>query len=178
MEKIKSKNELIQRIKTSRRELEEIIDSIPPNRLADPGVENNWSIKDVLAHISKWERMMCEWIRDLQGGITPDRPPPGEPWEDLDQINAAIYEKNRNVALSRVQAEFQSSHSGTLELVESTPEKDLLEPGRFEWTKNNPVWYLVGGNTFWHYEEHITSIRGWIENQVGENNGQATSSVS
>jgi hypothetical protein len=115
-----------------------------------------------MAHISKWERMMCEWVMDLQAGKTPDRPPPGEPWEDLDQINMAIYLENQDKPLPRVQAEFHSSHKNTLELIESSPEQDFLEPGRFDWTKNDPVWYLVGANTFWHYDEHIPSINNWI----------------
>ena len=118
-----------------------------------------------MAHISKWERMMCEWVADLQAGRIPDRPPPGEPWEDLDQFNADIFEENRDKPISNVKAEFESSYSDTLELVENSREKDLMEPGRFEWAKKNPLWYLVGANTFWHYEEHIPSIRGWMENQ-------------
>lgn len=166
MEKINSKSELTQKIKSKRRELEEIIDSIPTSRLTDPGVENHWSAKDIMAHISRWERMMGEWIKDLQAGKTPDRPPPGEPWKDLDQINAAIFETNKDKPLTEVQTEFQSSYSDTLKLIEIISERDLLEPGRFDWTKNDPVWYLVGANTFWHYEEHIPSIKSWIENQI------------
>lgn len=164
-ENIKSKSELIQKIKSRRRELEKIVNSVPGDRISEPGVENGWSVKDIIAHISKWERMMCEWVADLQAGRIPDRPPPGEPWEDLDQFNAAIFEENRDKTISSVRSEFESSYNDTLELVENSWERDLIEPGRFGWAKNNPLWYLVGANTFWHYEEHIPSIRGWMENQ-------------
>jgi hypothetical protein len=166
MEEIKSKSELVQMVKSKRRELENLIESIPPSRLTETGVENDWSVKDIMAHISRWEHMMCEWIKDLQAGIIPDRPPPGQPWENLDQINASIFEENKQKPFSRVQAEFQSSYKSTLELIEITPERDLFEPGVFEWTKNNPLWYFIGGNTFWHYEEHIPSIRHRIEKWI------------
>ncbi len=167
VEKINTKSELLEKVKAKRLELEEVIKSIPSSRLAEPGVENNWSVKDILAHISRWEQMMCEWIRDLQAGITPNRPPPGTPWEDLDQINAGIFEENRHKSLSSVQAEFDSSYTDTLRFVESIPEEDLFEPGRFEWTNGNPVWYLVGANTFWHYDDHISSLRNWA-NKLNE----------
>lgn len=163
MEEQMTKIKLLEKIRSSRQELEDCLDQIPRESMTIPGAENDWSVKDILAHITAWEGNMRLWIQQLTEGETPDRPAPGQPWKDLDQINKDIFERNRNKSLDVVQAEFERSYRDTITLVASTSEKDLVDIGRFEWTGSAPAWYLVGGNTFWHYEEHLPSLKNWID---------------
>jgi Protein of unknown function (DUF1706) len=43
-------------------------------------------------------------------------------------------------------------------------EEDLIGPQRFAWMKGNPLYYLVAGDTYEHYEEHSKPIREWLVN--------------
>jgi len=165
MEDQMTKNKLLDLIVSERKKLEDCLAQITAENKTLPGVENDWSVKDVMAHISAWEGKMRLWVEQIAAGVTPDRPPPGEPWPDLDQLNQRIYDDNRDKPLAAVETEFISSYQETLDLVSSMPEEDLIDPQRNEWSGSDPLYFLVGGNTFWHYEEHLASINEWIKNQ-------------
>jgi hypothetical protein len=165
MEDRMTKRKLLDLIKSERKKLEDCLAQIPAEDKIIPGVENGWSVKDIMAHISAWEGNMCRWVEQITAGVTPDRPLPGEPWPDLDLLNQQIYDQNKRKPLATVEAEFISSYQDTLRLVSSLPEEDLINPQRHDWTRNDPLYFLVGGNTFWHYEEHLVSINNWISNR-------------
>jgi hypothetical protein len=165
MEDQMTKRKLLELIKSERKKLEDCLAQISAEDRIIPGDENGWSVKDVMAHISAWEGKMRRWVEQIAAGDTPDRPPPGEPWPDLDQLNQHIYDENKGKSLAVVEAEFNNSYQETLRLVSSMPEADLIDPQRYEWTVNDPLYYLVGGNTFWHYEEHLISINNWKINR-------------
>ena len=42
------------------------------------------------------------------------------------------------------------------------PEDELFDPDRFEWRKGRPLLWMIGGNTFGHYQEHIDWINEWL----------------
>ena len=160
-----TKRKLLGLIKSERKKLEDCLAQLSEEDKLIPGVENGWSVKDVMAHISAWEGKMRHWVEQIEAGVTPDRPLPGEPWPDLDLLNNQIYDENKGKPLSVVESEFKNSYQETLRLVSSMPEMDLIDPQRYDWTRDDPLYYLVGGNTFWHYEEHLVSIINWIKNQ-------------
>ena len=54
MSEIKTKQELIERLKTSRVALEMVIAKVPAERMIELGVVEGWSVKDMLAHITVW----------------------------------------------------------------------------------------------------------------------------
>jgi len=163
MEDQMTKSKLLDLIMSERRKLEDSLALFSPEEKTMSGVENGWSVKDIMAHISAWEGKMRLWLVQIVSGVTPDRPPPGEPWPDLDQLNQQIYDENRTKPLAVAEAEFISSYQESLRLVSSMPEEDLIDPQRYEWSRSDPLYYLVGGNTFWHYEEHLVSINIWIK---------------
>ncbi len=130
--------------------------------MAQPGVESNWSVKDILAHIMAWEKRMVQWLEESLRGEVPERPAPGMSWDDLDRLNEQIYRENRDRALDEVLADFRQSHEESLRVVEAIAEEDLIEPERFEWREGDPIWHMVAGNTWWHYKEHRETISNWL----------------
>ena len=90
MEDQMTKRKLLELIKNERTKLEDRLDQISPEDKVTPGVENGWSVKDIMAHICVWEGKMRLWLEQILAGGIPDRPPPGEPWPDLDQLNHQI----------------------------------------------------------------------------------------
>ena len=104
-------------------------------------------------------------LEECAAGKVPQRPAPGLTWDDLDKVNLQIYEQNKDKPLDEVLSEFHDSYQESLEIVKAFPEDDLIDPDRFDWREGDPLWHMVGGNTFWHYEEHEISIRKWIKEQ-------------
>lgn len=163
MEKYIAKTELLEKIRTERETLETILRKVSDDRMAQPGVESNWSVKDILAHISVWERRMIQWVEESLRGETPERPAPGMTWDDLDRLNEQTYQLDRDKPLDEVSAEFRNSYQRSLKTVEALSEDDLNDPQRFEWRKSDPLWHMVAANTFWHYKDHAETIAAWLE---------------
>ena len=154
---------LLVEIQKGRIELEKSLLGFTEQQMFIPGVEPGWSLKDLVLHIIAWEKLMCGWVEDIRDGHTPDRPPPGETWGDLDGFNQRIYMENQDIPLETCREMLRNSLQKVLSQISQTPEKELFDGSVFEWTRGEPLWYLVAANTFWHYEEHINSVIAWKE---------------
>ena len=157
-----SKKEMLALIHSEWKALWAALKQLSPEQMAQPGVESNWSVKDILAHIMAWEKRMVQWLEESLRGEVPERPAPGMSWDDLDRLNEQIYRENRDRALDEVLADFRQSHEESLRVVEAIAEEDLIEPERFEWREGDPIWHMVAGNTWWHYKEHRETISNWL----------------
>ncbi len=153
-----SKQEVLDLIHTERQALESVLKRMSKGQMTQPGLVNNWSVKDILAHIAAWEQRMIRWLEESFRGERPDRPAPGMTWDDLDQLNEQIYIENKDKGLEQVLAEFDRSYQEALKVIERMTEEDLFEGNRFEWRKGDPMWHMVAGNTWWHYKEHREAI--------------------
>lgn len=49
------KTEILDQIRTTRQQFEEALAQVPAAHLTQPGVNGEWSVKDILAHIAWWE---------------------------------------------------------------------------------------------------------------------------
>ena len=58
-----TKTEILVLIRSERESLEVMLEPLSDEQMIQPGVENTWSIKDILAHITDWERRMVQWIK-------------------------------------------------------------------------------------------------------------------
>jgi hypothetical protein len=59
-------------------------------------------------------------------------------------------------------ADFHRSYARAYSVVEALTEEDLIDPQRFAWRKGDPLWHMVAGNTWEHYQEHRESIENWL----------------
>jgi hypothetical protein len=157
-----NKIEIMKLIPSEREALEGVLVRLSEEQMSQPGVENNWSVKDILAHITDWEGRMVQWIEETLRGEAPQRPAPGMTWDDLDRLNEQTYLLNKDRDLRDVLADFHRSYERAYSVVEALPEEDLIDPQRFAWRKGDPLWHMVAGNTWEHYQEHRESIEKWL----------------
>jgi hypothetical protein len=136
-----------------------VLAQVDEARLEEPGVEADWSVKDIVHHVTTWEGLMAHWLAEAVRGIVPERP---QSDNDIEQMNAGIFAAGQSRPPADVLAEFQAGEQTMITAVRAVPETDLLDPNRFAWRKGSPLWHLVGGNTFWHYPEHANAIRAWL----------------
>jgi hypothetical protein len=162
------KKQLLAQIESSRVRLESVLARVPQARMTEAGVEGSWSVKDLIDHIVVWEQRMLEWLATSLAGEQPRLLPEGFVWDDLDRWNQETYEARRERTLDQVLEDFNATYPQVLQSVRDAPEDDLFQPDRFPWRENSPLWKLVGGNTFWHYDEHAQSIERWLEGVASE----------
>ncbi len=159
------KETLLERIHTERRRLEKNLRRLDDSRLTEPGVVNEWSVKDILTHLIDWEQRLLKWIGAGRSGEPVEIPAAGYGWADLDALNDAIFQANRDRPLLEVLAAFVESRQQALELIESLSESEIFEPGYYAWLgKSNLLSYILA-NTANHDRWAKERIRAWLKSR-------------
>ena len=97
-----NKSELLKWLQEEDRQWEALLDQIGEARMDQPGVNGDWSMKDIVAHLTGWQRRVVANLQAAQRGEP--APPPHWPahLEAEDDINAWIYETNRGRSVREV----------------------------------------------------------------------------
>jgi hypothetical protein len=154
--------EFLDLLRTARAEWDALLAAVPEGRMTVPGVEGQWSVKDVIAHITWHEREMLGVLqaRALVGSDLWDLP--------LHQRNATIYAQNRDRPLAEVLAESRTVYPQLLAAVGELADADLTDAGRFADMPGDWVpWQLLAENTYTHYRDHMPAIRAWPAQESG-----------
>lgn len=156
-----TKAELLTKIQKSYTEFEALLAPLSPAQLTTPGVNGDWSIKDILVHVATWQARAALILEAASRGETPRLTPPVTNEEEMDRFNDEIFLTHRTQPLDDVWSSFRASYQQLLAATEVLSEEDLFDAQRFPWRKGEPLWKLVGGDTFEHYPEHISMIEEW-----------------
>ena len=155
------KAQLLAEMNSKYAELESLLASLNEQQMTTPGVSGDWSIKDILAHITTWQQSMLERLQAVARNVTPAFYGPDND-EEMDRMNARFYQENKARPLSEVLSNFSTSHRQVVEMVQTLQDEDLFDPNRFTWRRGSPLWDLVAGDTYEHYDEHMQSIQQWL----------------
>jgi uncharacterized protein (TIGR03083 family) len=158
----KSKSEALDLIREERQALEAVLRRIGEESMLAPGVQGDWSVKDLLAHMTVWEQRMVRWIGEALSGETPEIAQEGFTWDDLDRMNEQTYQEYKDRPLGEIMSEFRASFAEALGTVEAMAEDDLFDGDRFTWRDGDPLLRMVAANTWWHYKEHREDLERWL----------------
>ncbi len=156
-----NKSALIAVIKRERKNLEDLLIPLSESQMVETGVEGEWSVKDIMAHIAAWERLAYD---RLQAGLrgSPLKFPVIKGDDFVDRFNAEIYHSNRDKSFSMVKSEFEEAHTSLLNLIKEIPQDALPEKLPFDWAGKLTYQLVISSNTHWHYIEHAESIAQWL----------------
>ncbi|MFX0117247.1 MAG: ClbS/DfsB family four-helix bundle protein [Candidatus Hodarchaeota archaeon] len=159
-----SKKDLIGQIRTVRTELEALFSKMSEKQMEMPGVQGNWSVKDIIAHITTWDRRGTKWIQSIAQGEEPQIPKAGYTWRDQAQLNQETYQKNRNRPIQDILGDFHQSFPLLMEQIEMLAEEQLEKVFQADWTRNNPISARdIVAWRYLHYQSHIRHIQAWQE---------------
>ena len=151
---------LVDRIRTTRREFEALLEGLSPRQMTQPGVAGEWSVKDMLAHIAWYEREEADFYGEIDVEGSPLWRLPQEP------RNQKLFEQARHRPLQEVLADFREAHERLLSVVERLSEEDLATPGRFLGTSPEwPPWRRIAVHSCDHDREHIDMIQAWLRSR-------------
>ena len=159
MPRTTTKQQLIGDAQTERATLEKLLATLTPEQMTQSKSADDWSAKDVLAHLIEWEGMVMKWYETGAKGKVPAVPSEEYNWAKLPQLNHAIYLKHRDRSLEDIQKEFKSSHKKIMKMIESIPEKELFTRGQYPWTRNNLLAAYFVSATSSHYRWARIEIR-------------------
>jgi len=58
------KRELLSALTDERAHLSAMLARLDDSQMVTPGVQGNWSVKDILAHMSAWDRRGMRWLKE------------------------------------------------------------------------------------------------------------------
>ena len=123
------------------------------SQLAEPGAAGDWSVKDIIAHVTWWEE---EALRHLPLIIAGDRPPRySVTYGGIDAFNAMMAERKRDVSLSDVLTQQDDTHRRLVDFIRSVPEDQFTRETRFR--------RRLRLDTYSHYPIHTKAILEWRE---------------
>ena len=104
------KSELLDWLREEYLKWEALLDRIGQTRMELPGVNGDWSMKDIVAHLTGWKRWLVIRLQEAQRGELEPTPPWPANIQSEDEINAWIYETYRASLVSSVLEESQRVH--------------------------------------------------------------------
>jgi hypothetical protein len=143
--------QLLERLDKAWSDLQESYAGLPDAALVEAGVTGDWSVKDILAHVSTWEE---EALKHLPHILEGERPPRySTQYGGIDAFNALMTEKKRRLSLAEVLRQLDETHTRLIEFVQSAPEEQITRESRFR--------RRVRLDTYSHYQLHARAIREW-----------------
>ena len=153
--------ELLDRAEREFERLFEVVDEVPASRLETPGACESWSVKDLLAHLNAWHRLLIGWEADGASGGTPDMPASGYSWKETPALNEHLHGLAAADAWDDVVANLRESHDQVVDVIASYSDEDLFTKRRFAWTGSTSVGSYAVSATSSHYAWASKLIRAW-----------------
>ena len=130
---------------------------LPDAELRTPGVTGDWSVRDIIAHVTTWEdEALTHLPLILRGG----RPPRySVQYGGIDAFNARTTEGKRGLSLGEVHAQAAATHARLVDFVQRAPEDQLGAGTHFR--------RRLRLDTYGHYPLHAEAIRQWRMDVLG-----------
>ena len=160
------KDELIARIQSTRKQLLDILTSIPPECREVPGATGEWSVKDVIVHLNYWGSMHVTMLFQVRQGVAPTTVH-FDPALDVEALNRRWYEMGKDRPWEAAWNDFEALHRQVLRRVAEFSEAELNDPHLHPKLGGRCLWEFIATDTYQHDEEHIAPLRTWLETLPG-----------
>jgi uncharacterized damage-inducible protein DinB len=154
--KVLNAETILEALDETRERLLGALELLPDEALLEQGAVGEWSIADILDHITAWESELVTALMRIDQGKKPARLL--EIDADVDGYNAKRFAENRGRALDRIFDDLQRVRLQLEQWLEEFSDRDLTDPGRYQWAQNKPLWQIIKVNSFGHEAEHLTAI--------------------
>ena len=135
------------------RDLRNTVNSIRADDAVMPGACGEWSVNQILYHITAWEELL---INALQSSDEDSAGNPEDAYSgDADAFNARVIARMGDMTLREVMEKFDMTHRHLRDVLEQCP-SEVFAP-------QHPKRRLIDEYAFLHYEEHTAHIAAWAE---------------
>jgi tetratricopeptide (TPR) repeat protein len=113
------------------------------------GTPEEWSAKDMLAHVVFWQQVTIERLEAALRGEEP------RTFGDFQPVNERIFEERRGQSWAQVQADAERAYTELTGHVRAMDADVLTDTQRFAWTNGQALSGSILGNGFSHPLEHV-----------------------
>ena len=164
-----TKEGIIRLLQEGNDELFELISGLDASKLDEAGAQGFRSVKDILAHISHWNRNGIEWIESVYLGEKPVMPVTGDTQEvfreEMAVINAEVHRVNRDRPVGEVVEEYMEVFEQVLDQIGRLEDEHLDFVFDFPWASGPVSGRTVVMWRYWHQQNHTKYIRAWLESK-------------
>ncbi|MCC6457889.1 MAG: DinB family protein [Caldilineaceae bacterium] len=148
------KQQLLNRLDKAWTSFKESYAGLSDAQMQEPGVTGDWSVREIIAHVSVWEEEALKHLPHiLEGG----RPPRYSiTYGGIDAFNALMMEQKHALSLAEVLAQQDNIHRRLIDYVQSVPEDQFTRETRFR--------RRLRLDTYSHYPIHAQAIQDWRAN--------------
>lgn len=144
---------LLGKLDTAWTKFQESYTGLSDEQILEPGVTGEWSVRDLIAHVTWWEEEALQHLPlILEGG----RPPRySVTYGGIDAFNALMTEQKRDLSLADVRGYFAETHRRLVAYIQGVPPEQLAGDTRFR--------RRLRLDTYGHYPIHTKQIWEWRE---------------
>jgi hypothetical protein len=157
-----NKAELLEKVTTSRAELEQALSGLIDEQLDRPSLAGGWSGKVILAHMAWWQGRVVTIFTALRRGNDPSGPGLDKlefSQAEVDAANRCVEVASRGRSVINVRREEAETYAALLAQVQAASEEELFNPQRFAWMGGRPLAILLEWDTWDHYQEHLPQFK-------------------
>ena len=131
-------------------ELHRLLRTLTQEQIARVGYHEDWSVKDMLAHLGSWFAEAATQLEQMRMGTFRDEK------VDVESLNHVWYEAWRDKDLPIVMAELHAGRARMLEEWGRLPQID----------GHADEWFRESGPE--HYDDHLPRLREWVSELRGD----------
>ena len=143
--------QVLDRLDAAWRDFEASYAGLSERQLLTPGVTGQWSVRDIIAHVTWWEEEAVAHLPMVREGGRPPRY--SVKYGGIDAFNALRTEQRRHLSLADVLRQHDGIHQRLVEYVRAAPEELYVRETRFR--------RRLKLDTYGHYPIHARAIRAW-----------------
>jgi len=155
--------EIVARIEAVHDQFTDALALIDDSRLQEARLPGGRSGKDVLAHLTFWDRRLLHAIAPQDGPHAFRLAPPliadipyNEQWADV--VNERIFHINRGRDIATIKDEFARTCVDLRETVSALTEHDVFDPNGLSALLGEPFLPMLTG-AYEHYEDHLPDLQ-------------------
>ncbi|MHA3964117.1 MAG: ClbS/DfsB family four-helix bundle protein [Candidatus Thorarchaeota archaeon SMTZ1-45] len=161
--------ELIEILLKAHKKLQNLLKGLNESQMEMSGVQGERSIKDLLAHITAWNKHGILWIESVYRGEKPIMLVKGETMDEIKEemviLNLEIHHQNRDRPLQEVVEECNETFALVIEHVKKLSKKHLDSVFDYAWAQEPITGQTIVLWRHWHLQSHMKHILAWLEKQ-------------
>jgi uncharacterized protein (TIGR03083 family) len=153
-------------MQSSRREVMAVVETLSDDEVNVQTNGDGWTVKDILAHMARWEGELVTLMWQLEQGQPPDGVLAQDPIP-VDEVNQAWFEADRDRPLSRVLDDLRGVRRQTENRLAAFSDDELEREDLHPKLRGIALWHRIAANTFEHDAEHLPDLRSRVSDRDG-----------
>jgi hypothetical protein len=148
-----NRQQLLHKLEKAWADFKESYTGLTEAQMLEPGITGDWSVRDLVAHVSWWEEEALMHLPHILSGKRSRRY--SVLYGGIDAFNALMRDQKSSLSLVEVLKEAAETHQRLVEYINGIPEEQIGLEERFR--------RRLRLDTYSHYPMHARAIRAWRE---------------